>query len=147
MRLQLDKLPAQYREQALAQGAGKPKIELDLPAIKGRAKGVHKPGAMNGIERKWADELERRRRENLILAWWFEPVKFRLAKATYYTPDFMALNHLIEIEFYEVKAFWKIENGPHSEDDARVKIKVAALYPFRFFVVYQKNGIWLEEQV
>jgi len=39
------------------------------------------------------------------------------------------------MEMHEVKGFW--------QDDARVKVKVAAsLYPFRFVALTHKRGIW-----
>jgi hypothetical protein len=66
----------------------------------------------------------------------FEPVKLRLAAATFYTPDFMVTRDDGEIVFHEVKGGWW-------EDDARVKIKVAAeMYPeFRFIAaVVKKRG-------
>lgn len=77
------------------------------------------PGAMNELERRYSETLAEKQRSG-ILAWWaFEPVKLRLADKTFYTPDFglmFAANGAIE--FHEVKGHW--------EDDARVKIKVAA---------------------
>lgn len=42
-------------------------------------------------------------------------------------------------EVHEVKGHW--------EDDARVKIKVAAeLYPFKFIAVRKQKGAWLFEE-
>ena len=68
----------------------------------------------------------------------FESIKLRLAKTTFYTPDF-AVTTPTEFIFFEVKGHW--------EDDARVKIKVAAdKYPhFRFIAVKKapaKDGGW-----
>ena len=71
----------------------------------------------------------------------FEPVKLRLGPnwKTSYCPDFMVMDSHGFVTFYEVKGFW--------EDDARVKIKVAAeMYPlFRFVAVQKKNGAWIFE--
>jgi len=79
-------------------------------------------------ERRYADELYRLQLAGEIIAYEFEPVKLRLAKNTFYTPDFLVVcpEHF---EFHEVKGFVR--------DDAMVKIKVAArLYPwFRFVLV------------
>ncbi|GGO89088.1 hypothetical protein GCM10011348_46020 [Marinobacterium nitratireducens] len=70
----------------------------------------------------------------------FEAVKLRLADRTFYTPDFQVVNDETgEIELHEVKGYW--------EDDARVKIKVAAAqFPeFRFIAVQHKKGEWIRE--
>ena len=64
--------------------------------------------------------------------WKFESVKLKLATLTYLTPDFFVLNKDAEVEFHETKG-WML-------DDAAVKIKVAAaMYPFRFVLVYKQT--------
>jgi hypothetical protein len=74
------------------------------------------------------------------VAWYkFEAVKLRLADNTFYSPDFLVLRADGVLEVHEVKGFW--------EDDARVKIKVAAsIYPFRFLAVTarakKRGGGW-----
>ena len=82
------------------------------------ARGRRKPGEMNGTERKMADFLEAKKQAGEVLSYWFEAYTFKLAKDTRYTPDFavMLANH--ELQFWEVKGFWR--------DDAKVKIKIAA---------------------
>ena len=74
-----------------------------------------------------------------ILSYRFEPIKFRLAKRTFYTPDYEVVTPT-HIEYHEVKGFW--------EDDARVKIKVVAeLNPHFLFVgVQYKKKQWISEQ-
>ncbi len=71
----------------------------------------------------------------------YEPWKLRLAKKTWYTPDFVALDEDGMLVVYEVKGFWR--------DDARVKIKVAAeMYKFLDFVaVTKKEGRWEFEEI
>ena len=73
---------------------------------------------MNSWEIRYADHLELLERAGKIIHFSFESVKIRLAKRTWYTPDF----HVVEPgglhTFHEVKGFWR--------DDARVKVKVAA---------------------
>lgn len=82
-------------------------------------------GTMNKTEKAYAENLENRKRAGLILWWYFEGVKLRLADNTFYTCDFAVLANDGVLEMHEVKGFWT--------DDARVKIKVAAaIYPFRF---------------
>jgi hypothetical protein len=73
----------------------------------------------------------------------FEAVKLRLADATFYTCDFAVLPQSGVLEMHEVKGFW--------QDDARVKIKVAAsIYPFRFVAVTARakkhGGGWAVEE-
>lgn len=87
-----------------------------------------KPGQMNKTEAAYAAELEQRKYAGEILWYAFEPWKFRLADKTFYTPDFGVLRADHQVECHEVKGFW--------QDDARVKIKVAAeQHPFRFIAV------------
>lgn len=102
-------------------------------------------GKMNNLEKKYADALEIKKRAGIILEFWFEAMKFRMADKTYYTPDFMVLLPNYEMELHEVKATWG--NGKaHWEDDARVKIKVVAeIFPFRFKGVTMQKGQWVYE--
>jgi hypothetical protein len=90
------------------------------------ARGVRrKPGEMNKLEEKMAAELDLLCKSGKVLKWWFEGITLRLAKATRYTPDFLVMLPDGTIECWEVKGHW--------EDDARVKIKVAAeMFPMRF---------------
>ena len=78
----------------------------------------------------------------------------RLAKRTFYEPDFMVWlwptvvvdtsedpdPYPGRIEIHEVKGFWR--------DDARVKIKVAAeMFPmFKFIAVTRKGWLWKREE-
>ena len=85
-------------------------------------------GAMNKTERSYDDHLAEQQHTGLILWRKFEAIKLRLADNTFYTPDFAVIANDGVLELHEVKGFW--------QDDARVKIKVAAdLYPFRFVAV------------
>jgi hypothetical protein len=95
---------------------------------------------MNGLEAAWAQVLEARRGRG-ELAWWvFEGIKLKLADSTFYTPDFAVMGIGSEMEFHEVKGFWR--------DDARVKIKVAAgLFPFRFLAVRRVKQAWQVEEI
>lgn len=90
------------------------------------ARGVRrKPGEMNKTEEAMAEHLKILVKSGEVLAWWFEGITLRLAKATRYTPDFLVMMADATLECWEVKGHW--------EDDARVKIKVAAEhFPFTF---------------
>jgi hypothetical protein len=107
------------------------------PATKGLyALGRLKTGEMNKTEAAYDQHLWQRFFAKEILWHKFEAVKLRLADNTFYTCDFAVLTADLALEMHEVKGYW--------QDDARVKIKVAAsLYPFRFIAVTpraKKNG-------
>ena len=109
--------------------------DLRQPAnnkVKIQALGRLKTGEMNKTEQAYRDLLELRKRAGEVLWYKFEGLKFRLADNTFYTPDFAVMLSNGQIELHEVKGHW--------QDDARVKIKIAAdLYPFQFIAV-KKNG-------
>lgn len=89
-------------------------------------------GQMNKTEARYAEHLEAHRAAGMISWFGFEAVKLRLADNTFYTPDFAVLAKDSVLEFHEVKGFW--------QDDARVKIKVAAdRFPFRFIAVTERR--------
>lgn len=118
-------------------------IELKpKPQAKGRQRPT--PGTMNKTEAKYAAELEERQKAGEIAWWGFEAVKLRLADKTFYTPDFVVMYGDGRIELVEVKGFW--------EDDARVKIKVAAaqFWMFTFTALMPRakkdGGGWKREE-
>lgn len=101
------------------------------------------PGTMNKTEAAYAAQLELRKVAGEILWYGFEAMKFRLAASTFYTPDFIIMLADGTLEAHEVKGHW--------EDDARVKIKVAAeLFPLRFVALKalpkREGGGWKEEE-
>jgi intergrase/recombinase len=82
----------------------------------------------NKTEQAYQDLLELAKRNGDILWYGFEKIKLRIAPKTFYTVDFFVLTSDGFLEAHEVKGHW--------EDDARVKIKVAAeMFPFRFIAV------------
>lgn len=107
-----------------------------------RARGRHQPGVMNKLEAMYAIHLEQLKYNGLVLWFAFESIKFKLADKTYYTPDFMVMDKAGLIEVHEVKGFW--------EDDARVKIKVAAskfsLFKFVAIKLDKREG-WVGEEI
>lgn len=112
------------------------------PARFTRARGrlTREPGKMNKLEADYALHLKALRDLGGIVDFRFEAVRLRLAKLTTYSPDFLVIGVNGEIVLHEVKGFW--------EDDARVKIKVAAeMYPwFHFVAVTRKKGQWVREE-
>ena len=105
----------------------------------------HTPGRMNKTEAAYAFHLDLLLSSGEILGWTFESVKLRLADLTWYTPDFLVQLPSREMEFHEVKGFWR--------DDARVKIKVAAeTFPAFHFLAVQRRakkagGGWAVERL
>lgn len=109
----------------------------------GRALGRLKSGAMNKTEQAYGAHLEALKAAGEVLWYRFEGMKFRLADATFYTPDFAVMRSDGMLECHEVKGFW--------EDDARVKIKCAAeMYPLTFIAVMPRakrdGGGWMVER-
>lgn len=107
-----------------------------------QALGRLKAGAMNKTEAAYAQHLGLLQAAGEVAWFRFEGLKFRLADNTFYTPDFAVMRADGSLEAHEVKGFW--------QDDARVKIKVAAdLYPLRFIAVTAQakkdGGGWAEE--
>lgn len=106
------------------------------------ALGRLKAGAMNKTEAAYGQHLELLKRAGEVLWYRFEGLKLRLADNTFYTPDYAVMAANGQLECHEVKGFW--------QDDARVKIKVAAeQYPLRFIAVKAKpkkdGGGWEQE--
>lgn len=101
-------------------------------------------GSLNKTESRYADQLELRKLAGEVAWYGYESIKLKLTKATFYTPDFLVILADGTVELHEVKGFW--------EDDARVKIKVAAeLFPmFRFIAITEQGkkfgGGWKVEE-
>ena len=103
---------------------------------------IKRPGVMNRLETRYSEHLESRREAGEIVRWDYEPEKFRLAKATFYTPDFRVVTKEHFIELHEVKGFWR---GPGGQN-GRTKLKVASeMHPYRFIAVQWKDKAWVYE--
>ncbi len=95
---------------------------------------------MNALERRYAQHLSLLYAAGEILGFYYEVFKVRLARSTFYTPDFLVVRQATEahvLEFHEVKGWMR--------DDAAVKLKVAAeMYPEFGFVLArrEKGGGW-----
>lgn len=98
------------------------------------------PGGMNKTEQRYGQHLAIRHLAGEVIWYAFEPFKLRLAKRTWYTPDFAVMLQDRSLEIHEVKAHW--------EDDARVKIKVAAetYSMFKFVAVKWVKKAWQFEE-
>jgi hypothetical protein len=100
-----------------------------------------KARGMNAWEREYANQLEMLRRAGEIEWWGFEPIRLRLGKGAWFTPDFCVAYPSGALVFYEVKGWFR--------EAAKVRIKVAAsLYPMFGFVVARKvSGEWIHVEV
>lgn len=95
---------------------------------------------MNKLEARYAAYLTEEQRQGRIDWFAFEAIKLKLADKTYLTPDFLVMDSSGLLECHEAKGFW--------EDDARVKIKCAAVkFPFRFLAVQWRGGCWVFEEI
>ena len=82
---------------------------------------------MNRWEEAYGAELLVKQAAGEIEWFGFEPIKLRLADATFYTPDFAVIQGG-RLCFIEIKGFIR--------DDAMVKFKVAAeMFPFMFLML------------
>lgn len=100
-------------------------------------------GEMNKTEKAFAEHLEALKRQGLILDYWFESIKLKVARnRCEYLPDFLALRSDGRLVIFEVKGAKAIFT-----DDAKVKCKVCAdKYPFPLYVVFprpkKQGGGW-----
>lgn len=120
--------------------AARRRMGAKVPVLCAKAvrRAFHKAGEMNKTEAAYAAYLDAQKKAGLIADYRFEAVKLRLADKTFYTPDFVVLAPDGVLEMHEVKGFW--------EEDARVKIKVAATqFPFRFVAVQKSKNRWKVE--
>lgn len=95
-----------------------------------KARGRHVQGQKNKLEQAYEDTvLAPRLARGEIIGFWFEPLKLRIGKACYYTPDFLVMLADCTLELHEVKAMWRRKGGGERagwQEDSRIKAKAAA---------------------
>ncbi len=102
---------------------------------------IYKPKqTMNKTEQRYSIQLEMLKLSRQIIEWRFEPLKFKLAKNTLYTPDFLVVTKE-HMKLVEIKGFLR--------DDAAVKFKMAReLYPwFEWEMVRLYRGEWKQVRI
>lgn len=119
------------------------KPQATKPRQRPKVSGRQRPEAqrMNKTESAYFHEcLQPRLADGSALDVKFEGLKLRLATKTFYTPDFIVTTP-DGIEVHEVKGHW--------EDDARVKIKVAAdqFWWMSFRAIQRRQGGWKTEVI
>lgn len=142
MRVSEEEFERLQRHQATKPGTGKPTQRRQSAGKRSTKPRPVQPanGRMNKLETRYYEEvLLPRKLAGYVIDIQFEGFKLRLAKATFYTPDFVVVTEDC-IELHETKGYW--------EDDARVKIKVAAeQFPWMQFIAIQhKQGQWQREE-
>lgn len=110
-------------------------MAMKISAHDARNMGIVVPKSKRGMNRwesEYSQHLATMKMVGEVREFWYESCKIRLANGCWYTPDFMVLMPSGEIEFHEVKGFFR--------DDAKVKLKVAAdKYPVIFKVVRKRS--------
>lgn len=120
--------------------------------VRARRRARHQPGVMNKTELAYSLVLDEMKRNGDIESWRFEAIRLKLAEKTHLTVDFYVIRSDGLVEFHEVKAC-RSDGKFLVEDDARVKLKVAAeLYPEFAFLMAGKlpaksGGGWKYERV
>lgn len=112
-----------------------------------------KTGEMNKTEAAYYNEvITPKIASGEFLSYRFEEVKIRLADNTWFIPDFEIITKDFEVEYHEVKAC--MASGKMLiEDDANVKIKVAAdKFQERKFILCGKlpkkmGGGWVFKEI
>lgn len=106
---------------------------------------------MNKGEIEYSKHLALKVASNQIQDFKFEPFKLRLADNTFYTPDFVVVTadgfeiHEVKGGKYKKRTDGSVERSYWCEEDAKIKVKVAAetFWWFKFFIVYPiGNGQW-----
>ena len=110
------------------------------PVSEAVAKSKVKP-EMNKTEALYALELDDLKRNGVVSEWWFESIKLRLAKRTWYTPDFFVLFSDGRMSFVEIKGFLR--------DDAAVKFKtIREKFSWAEFVMIRRvKGLWVSVNI
>lgn len=113
-----------------------------LPALKRsplpenlKARGQVRHGDMNKTEADYADHLATQLHVGAIKWFAFEPMKFRLADNTFYTPDFGLLLPCGTLVLDDVKG--RKGDSYFCQEDSKMKIKIVAeLMPLTFRIVW-----------
>ena len=100
---------------------------------------------MNKTERAYEQYLNALYKQGKIAYYKYEVITLKLGDDCRLTCDFFVLGPQGEVQFHDTKGFWKSKGKAHVEDDAKVKMVIAAssLFPFfEFRIVWQEAGVW-----
>lgn len=110
-----------------------------------RATTVVREKKMNKTEAEYFQYLGGLQRLGEVRHFAFEAVTLKLGDDCRLTPDFLVIDAAGRVVLDDVKGFWKKQGKAHVEDDARVKLAVAASTVFPFFIfriVWKQDGTW-----
>ncbi len=130
---QVDRVPVPAPAPAAAADAMKP----SNPMASFYALGRMAKTDMNKTEAEYAQLLEARKAAGLVLGWKFHPIRVRLAKNTFYEPDFLVMTADREVQIHEVKGGFTTKEG-----QSRIKLCAEILPWFRMFKCSKIDGEW-----
>lgn len=112
------------------------------------------PGERNKTESAYESYLTTLHHAGMIDGFKFEGIKIKLADNTFWTPDFIVFANDGVVELHDTKATTSKkrtdgtkEKAPWIEEDAKIKLKLAAeLFPFRVFAVFKTPDGWQKQQ-
>lgn len=138
----LTKEQAERLQQRVDKLANKPSAILGSLKVRANGNTKARPTTMNKLEARYDRHLAFLMRSGRIAWYAFQPVRLQLATLTTLTMDFMVMFPDGRIEFHDTKAYYKKQKTVHIEDDAAVKMKVAAekYFMFTFKVVWEADG-------
>ena len=126
-------------------GSGRGLLDQMGPPVVAKANLAPRKSTMNKSERAYDQYLDALYKQGRIAYHKFEAVTLKLGDDCRFNPDFLVIGPAGEVEFHDVKAKWKSTGKVRIEDDARVKLSVAASTCFPFFTfktVWLENGTW-----
>lgn len=118
---------------------------LSAPAHPVKARGrVAKPNGQNKTEARYAQYLELQKRAGTVAWFRFEGITLKLAHDTRLTLDFAVMLPDGTLELHDCKVIRRGDSKAHVEDDAAVKMRVAAeTFPFVIRTVWPlPSGAW-----
>lgn len=109
-----------------------------------KKKRKRQPRGMNKTEQQYDAHLSLMERLGEVKRHKFEGLTLKLADDCRLTPDFVVEMPDGRIELHDTKICYRGKTTPHIEDDALVKLKVAAqAFPFKVKAVWPlANGEW-----
>ncbi len=96
----------------------------------------------NQLELAFGERLNIAKLHCQIVEYWLKPFVLKIGPATTFEPDFMVFDYL--------HRHWIIDTkGPHSWEDSRIKIKIAAekCPQWRWLIVTRPEGVWRAKEV
>jgi hypothetical protein len=131
-----------------------PPIQTPKPASRFAKFKRRKPGERNKTEAAYEEHLGILQRAGAVEGFFFEGIKLKLADNTFFTPDFLVFAADGVVELHDTKgttskkrADGSKEKAPFIEEDAKIKLKIAAeRFPFRVFAVFKTPDGWQKQQ-